>query len=205
MNYNKCKEATLHYKMEYYIKTETSYFGKVDANIDDLLLECIGEINGKLDEKPPVMVFGKPAVQHRNIGFFSNTSIGYYYSGQLSASKPLTSGLNQLLNLINIEFNSDFNGILVNEYPDGEHYIGKHSDDEKTLTNVGVVCISYGASRKFRIRDKLTNKIVMDIPTTSKEIWVMGGNFQNEFTHEVPVEKKVKDKRISFTFRKHLK
>jgi hypothetical protein len=112
LNYNKCQEATVYYTMEYYIKTETSYFGKVDADIDDLLLECIDEINGKLDET--------------------------------------------------------------------------------ALSNAGVVCISYGASRKFRIRDKLTGKIVMDIPTTSKEIWVMGGNFQKEFTHEVPVEKKLK-------------
>ena len=191
--------------MDYYIKTDKSYLGKIDADIDDLLSECVKEIKGKLDENPPIIVFGKPATQHRNIGFFSNESIGYHYAGQLAASKPLTTALNELLNLINIEFNSDFNGILINEYPDGEHYIGKHSDDESALTNAGVVCISYGASRKFRIRDKLTNKIVLDIPTTSKEIWVMGGNFQKEFTHEVPVEKKVKDKRISFTFRKHLK
>lgn len=191
--------------MEYYIKTEHSYLGKVDADIDDLLLECIGEIDGQLLVNPPITVFGKPATQHRNIGFFSNTSIGYYYSGQLAASKPLTTSLNELLNIINIEFNSDFNGILINEYPNGEHYIGKHSDDETALSNAGVVCISYGASRKFRIRDKLTNNIVMDVPTTSKEIWVMGGSFQKEFTHEVPIEKKIKDKRISFTFRKHLK
>ncbi len=204
LNYNKCQETIIHYIMEYYIKTDSSYLGKVDADIDELLLECVDEINGKLDEKPPIIIFGKPATQHRNIGFFSNTSIGYHYAGQLAASKPLTNALNQLLNLINIEFNTDFNGILINEYPDGEHYIGKHSDDETALSNAGVVCISYGASRKFRIRDKLTCEIVMDIPTTSREIWVMGGNFQKEFTHEVPVEKKVKDKRISFTFRKHL-
>lgn len=191
--------------MEYYIKTDKSYFGKIDADIDDLLLECIDDIKGKLDEKPPVVVFGKHAIQHRNIGFFSNTSIGYHYAGQLAASKPLTKSLNELLNLINIEFNSDFNGILINEYPDGEHYIGKHSDDETALSNVGVVCISYGASRKFRIRNKKTNEIIMDIPTTSTEIWVMGGDFQKEFTHEVPIEKKIKDKRFSFTFRKHLK
>jgi alkylated DNA repair dioxygenase AlkB len=191
--------------MEYYIKTEHSYLGKINIDIDDLLLECIGEISGKLDEKPPIMVFGKPAIQHRNIGFFSDESIGYHYAKQLAASKPLTRALNELLNLINIKFHSDFNGILINEYPDGEHYIGKHSDDETALSKAGVVCISYGALRKFRIRDKLTNKIVMDIPTTSKEIWVMGGNFQKEFTHEVPIEKKIKDARISFTFSKHLK
>ena len=190
--------------MEYYIKTESSYFGKVDADIDDLLLECISDIKGKLDENPPIMIYGKQATQHRNIGFFSDASIGYHYAGQLAESKPLSNALNELLNLINGDFNTDFNGILVNEYPDGEHYIGKHSDDERALSNAGVVCISYGASRKFRIRDKLTNKIIMDIPTTSKEIWVMGGDFQKEFTHEVPIEKKIKDKRVSFTFRKHI-
>ena len=32
----------------------------------------------------------------------------------------------------------------------------------------------------------------------------MSGNFQKEFTHEIPVEKKIKEERISFTFRRHL-
>jgi alkylated DNA repair dioxygenase AlkB len=58
---------------------------------------------------------------------------------------------------------------------------------------------------KFRICDKATNNIVMDIPTNSNEILIMGGDFQKEFTHEVPVEKKITTARISFTFRKHLR
>jgi len=32
----------------------------------------------------------------------------------------------------------------------------------------------------------------------------MVGNFQKEFTHEIPIEKKVKGTRFSFTFRRHL-
>jgi len=32
----------------------------------------------------------------------------------------------------------------------------------------------------------------------------MGGRFQEEFTHEIPVEKKVKKERISFTFQNNL-
>ena len=32
----------------------------------------------------------------------------------------------------------------------------------------------------------------------------MAGEFQKEFTHEIPMEKKKKKARISFTFRKHL-
>lgn len=189
--------------MDYYIKTEHSYLGKIDVDIDELLVNCISEIEGKLEIEPSIRVFGRVCSQRRNVGFFSDTSVGYYFSGQLSASKPMTLHLQELLNFVNEQFNTDFNGILINEYLNGEHYIGKHSDNEKALTNVGVVCISYGASRKFRIRNKLTNEIEMDIPTTSKEMWIMGGNFQQEFTHEIPIEKKVKHKRISFTFRKH--
>ena len=32
----------------------------------------------------------------------------------------------------------------------------------------------------------------------------MKGEFQKEFTHEIPVQKKVKNCRYSLTFRKHL-
>jgi hypothetical protein len=32
----------------------------------------------------------------------------------------------------------------------------------------------------------------------------MGGDFQKEFTHEVPIEKKVREGRYSLTFRQHL-
>ena len=90
--------------MEYYLRTERSYFGKIDIDIDALLEQCVSEIEGKLEENPHIIVFGKLATQHRNIGFFSNESVGYHYAGQLSASKPLTGPLVELLHLINTEF-----------------------------------------------------------------------------------------------------
>jgi alkylated DNA repair dioxygenase AlkB len=43
----------------------------------------------------------------------------------------------------------------------------------------------------------------LDVPTNSGEMLIMGGDFQKEFTHEIPIEKKIKHPRISFTFRKH--
>ena len=48
-----------------------------------------------------------------------------------------------------------------------------------------------------------TKKIIIDIPTNSYELMHMGGKFQEEFTHEIPIQKKVKEERYSFTFRKH--
>jgi len=129
--------------------------------------------------------------------------MGYRYSGQLAKSIPLTPNIEVLLNYINSGLSSDFNGILVNKYADGNDYISKHSDDEKGLSQDGVVALSYGAVRKFRIRNKQTGDIVSDIPTNQGELLIMGGDFQKEFTHEIPIEKKVNQTRYSFTFRKH--
>lgn len=190
--------------MKTVIQTDRSHFSAIEIDINDLLEECVGELKGKLVSRPPIVVYGKKCVQRRNIGFFSDESRGYTYSNQLMPSIRMTSALSRLMSLVNELFSADFNGILVNQYENGEDYIGKHSDNETFLANVGVVCVSYGASRIFRIRDKVTGKIVMDAHTTSDEIWIMGGDFQKEFTHEIPIEKKVKHPRISFTFRKHL-
>ena len=78
----------------------------------------------------------------------------------------MTTSLLALLAQINDFFGTEYNGILVNKYKTGEDYISAHSDDEKCLNDVGVVAISYGATRKFRIRDKRTKKIVRDFALT---------------------------------------
>ena len=185
------------------IESDKSYLSISSFTKTKLLDNCVKDIDTKLFENPEIIVYGKKCNQHRSIGFFSNSSIGYYYSGKLMSSQKLTKSLEELLEYINKEFNVTFNGILVNQYNTGLDYISRHSDNESNLSDIGVVCNSYGVTRKFRIRDKNTNKIIMDIPTKSYEIINMAGNFQKEFTHEIPIEKKIKEKRISFTFRYH--
>ena len=187
------------------IKTDKSFLSTCSLEDQQLLPRCISEIAGLLHINPPFICFGKPAIQHRGVGFFSNTSAGYSYSRQFSKSKPLSKSLETLLQIVNQLFKADFNGILVNKYMDGNDYISAHCDDEDELSNVGVVSISYGAIRNFRIRDKQTRKIIENIPTQPNVFIQMGGDFQKEFTHEIPIQKKIKDIRWSFTFRKHNK
>ena len=189
------------------IKTEKSFLNVYNTSeeYNDLMGLCIAEIIDKLLENPKIIINGKSAIQHRSIGFFSNDSVGYYYSGQLAKSQLLSDNLSILLDKINAKFDAKFNGILVNKYINGNDYIGAHSDDETSLDKCGVVCISYGAVRKFRIKNKITKKTIVDIPTISNNILHMGGDFQKEFTHEIPIEKKIKEVRYSFTFRKHNK
>ena len=187
------------------IQTEKSSLKTIIHYYKKLIEKCIAEIEDKLDIDPEIFVYGKKCHQHRNVGFFSNKSIGYNYSKKLQLSKPLTNSLDILLNSINEKFNSDFNGILINKYKDGCDSIGAHSDDEEGLSNVGVLSISYGSTRNFRIRDKKTKKIICNLNTNNEEIIIMDGDFQKEFLHEIPAQKKIKEPRYSFTFRKHLK
>lgn len=190
--------------MQSLIKTDSSFLNVyVCDEYSEIIKKCIEEVKNELLVKPPIELYGKTVYQQRSIGFFSNESIGYYYSGQLAKSKLLQPNITHLMNIINTRFNTQYNGILVNKYDDGNNYISDHSDDEKNLDKEGVIAISYGAVRKFRIRDKLTKKIIMDIPTISNSIIHMGGNFQKEYTHGIPVEKKVQGERYSLTFRKH--
>jgi alkylated DNA repair dioxygenase AlkB len=190
--------------IQYLIKTEKSFLNVISyEKYSELIAKCIDEVKDELLVKPPIILYGKTVHQQRDIGFFSDNSIGYYYSKQLAKSKPLTPHLNTLMNIVNSEFYTEYNGILVNRYEGGNNYICDHSDDEKNLDKGGVIAISYGEVRKFRIRDKNTKKIVMDIPTTSNSIIHMGGDFQKEFTHGIPIEKKIQGIRYSFTFRKH--
>jgi alkylated DNA repair dioxygenase AlkB len=170
----------------------------------ELLEQCVSYVEPQLEERPEIIIYGKPCKQHRNVGFFSDESIGYKYSKKLMASKPLSPLLTGLLASINKMLGTQFNGILVNKYLDGNDYIGAHSDDETGLDGIGVVAISYGSERIFRIRNKNDKTIVCDEPTTHCGILHMGGNFQKVYTHEIPMQKKIKESRISFTFRKHI-
>ena len=169
----------------------------------ELLEKCIIDIEPQLELKPEIIIFGKKCKQQRNIGFFSDKSKGYKYSNKMMESKPLTQSNRELLDIVNNEFGTQFNGILVNKYMDGNDYISAHSDDETGIDLIGVISISYGAERIFRIRKKDTKHIVYDELTTHCSILHMGGNFQKLYTHEIPIQKKIKEPRISFTFRKH--
>lgn len=184
---------------------KTAFLDKGIFTNEKLLKNCILEIESELKERPEIIIFGKKCNQQRNVGFFSNESVGYKYSNKIMESKSLSKSMNELLSIINNTMNVEFNGILVNKYIDGNDYISPHSDDEKELDKNGVISISYGAERKFRIRNKKTKDIVLDEITTHCCILHMGGNFQELYTHEIPIEKKIKNERISFTFRKHNK
>lgn len=166
---------------------------------------------------PKGKIFGKEITFHRAIGFFSDESVGYRFSGQVIKTGELTPKLKEILDKVNTDFSKEYNGILVNIYYSGEDYISAHSDDEKELRNSDVIAISFGQSRTFRVRpkdrilqvegekSKRHKTPVYDIPTENGQLLIMKGDFQREFTHEIPPEKGKDGVRISLTFRYHSK
>lgn len=187
-----------------HLKTNNSQLLSIPIDFENLIDICVNETKHQLLIRPEITLFGKKCTQPRDVAFYSDVSIGYKYSGQIMKSLPLSPALRELLDIVNNLLESDFNGILINSYKNGNDSIGRHCDDESGLSNIGVACISHGASRKFRIRNKFNGNNVIDIMTDSRYMLVMQGDFQNEFTHEIPKEKKIKTERVSFTFRRHL-
>lgn len=167
-----------------------------------LVRQCAEEVDSRLEHHPPIRVFGRECRQRRDVGFFSDTSIGYRYSSQIMKAQPLTGSMPALLDYVNQHYKTRFNGILVNAYEPTDS-IGDHSDDEKGIDQKGVVCISFGAERILRIRNKATKKLVKDIPLPAYSMIHMGGAFQQEFTHGIPIQSRSTGRRISFTFRNH--
>ena len=90
------------------IKTDNSFLTVQPYSSIELLEDCVKDVESKLLVKPKIYIYGKEATQHRNIGFFSDESIGYRYSNQLAKSQALTQVLKKLLDEVN-EFYFDPN------------------------------------------------------------------------------------------------
>lgn len=63
----------------------TAWLDKGDFINKELLENCITDIETQLEERPEIIIFGKKCKQQRNVGFFSDESIGYKYSKKMMA------------------------------------------------------------------------------------------------------------------------
>ena len=196
------------------IDEDNSWLIKVDNFLGKADSDTLFEYCKKLDliVEPRV----KTGVCHRCVGFYSYTSIGYKFSGQIMKSKPLPQKLKEIQEKVgnycktNLNTNTVGNSTLINYYRDGTDYIGVHSDSEADLYKHLICAISLGGSRKFRIKRKngvqFDGKNFMDVITGHGQLIIMAGDFQDHFTHEVPAGKTTDNpERVSLTFRHHYK
>ena len=129
----------------------------------------------------------------------------YAFSGTVNKALPFHPIILKYVNWANEQTKNEkgeFNMALLNWYENGDHYIGHHSDDEKQLIRKSsIYCFSFGASRDFVLKNKITKENTK-VELHNNSLIIMGGKCQKTHTHTLPKRKKVNEKRISITLRK---
>jgi alkylated DNA repair dioxygenase AlkB len=171
-------------------------------NPDQLFEAC-----KKLDFLNHPKIEGTVSRCKRNIGVYSNTAKGYHLSKQsnyILPSKPLPDFLSDLLQEINEYFQEDFNLLLINEYQNHKDSIGPHYDDPYGNGYHGIVTISLGATRTYRLTSRENSADTIDYKMEHGDVLIMSNIFQDLYEHSIPEEKEPCGLRISITTRRIL-
>jgi len=95
-----------------------------------------------------------------------------------------------------------YNAVLCNLYRNGNDSVGLHADAEPEMGPV-IASVSLGAERLFRLK-RLNGSVVFAERLPHGSLFIMAGQTQKNFKHEVPKEPDVEQPRINLTFR-HIK
>jgi hypothetical protein len=163
---------------------------------------------------------GKAGKRRRGEGFFfsKNADIRKYKFGGTAVEGTLMyDAMEQLLEAINkMVPGEEFTAGFVMHYRDTEDELGYHADrDVNPSTQVGVVAVSVGQSRKFKVQPSKGSTIKpISIDTKHGETLVMyGKGFQEKAIHAVkkavvgpknPKHVQGIEGRYSITFRRHM-
>ena len=93
-----------------------------------------------------------------------------------------------------------YNAVLCNLYRDGNDSVGLHADAEPEMGPV-IASISLGAGRLFKLKRE-NGSIAFSERLPHGSLFVMAGDTQKHFKHEVPKEPGVTQPRINLTFRR---
>lgn len=126
----------------------------------------------------------------------------YDYSGLVFTPLPWTPLLTELRALAEDAAETRFNALIVQLYRDGHDGVNWHADDSPAMgTDPTIASLSFGATRRFAIRDRQTRTPRLDLELHSGDLVIMRGDLQHTHQHRVPREPQVTAPRINLTFR----
>lgn len=154
-------------------------------------------------ERPQLAMFGNIVPEPRESAWHSDVTT-YAYSGVERVAHPMSPLLRQLAEQCSAVTQTDFNGVLVNYYKDGNDHLGWHADNE--IVNgpePTIASISLGAERRFDFRHNQTGEVVK-VLLPHGSLLVMSGLSQTCWQHRIPKETHLTQSRINLTFRRVL-
>lgn len=177
------------------------YYGKIfsSAQANNYLQYLLEEIPWQHDE---AFVFGNKILTKRKVAWYGDEGFRYTYSGATKHAIPWSKTLLGLKNIIEEKSGAIYNSCLMNLYHNGEEGVGWHSDDEKSLTeNAAIASLSFGAERKFSFRHKSLDK-KLSVLLEHGSLLIMQDEIQKFWKHAILKSTKIKEPRVSLTFRK---
>ena len=148
----------------------------------------------------PIKIFGKSVLQPRLTAYYGTKA--YTYSQVTMQPLPWNAPLLQIKQKIEPLVDTQFNGVLLNLYRDGQDYMGWHSDDEKDLAKgAAIASLSLGETRRFIFRRRDDRQVKFELNLSDGDFLVMGGDTQKFWQHQVPKMAKSTQPRINLTFR----
>ena len=162
------------------------------------------------ETKSKIIINGKELEISRKIIGYGDKNIcdsnNEYHIRSWENKDIISKILKNIRHMIEIFTGKKFNFVLINRYENGMQSIGFHRDKEKCLGNEpDIIGISLGADRLFRF--KCENFLPEKIPKNFELILEHGSLLaiyhptNKYWMHSVPISTKVKDIRISLTFR----
>lgn len=176
------------------------YFGSIFSSLEiqefkKILLEEIAWENDQ------IRMFGKEIVTKRKVAWYGDQPFIYRYSNSSKTALPFTSTLNRIRHSIESISGENYNSCLLNLYHNGEESMGWHSDNEKELKKHGAIAsVSFGAARRFCFKHRNTQE-KKEIELENGSLLVMKGTVQENWLHQLPPARRIRENRINLTFR----
>ena len=154
-------------------------------------------------QQDDITVFGKTYAQPRLTALYGESEKPYSYSNITMVPKKFTDALKELKKRIENYSGHTFSSVLLNLYRDGNDSNGWHADNEKELgENPVIASLSLGAERKFNIKHRRLKEQRHQLILQHGSLFLMQGEMQHHWLHQIPKTKKMVGPRINLTFRK---
>lgn len=150
-----------------------------------------------------ITLYGKTHLVPRLQAWYGAPTTNYAYSGIALRPLPMTATLETIKKSVQAATGEEFNCVLANLYRTGSDYAAYHSDDERELgRNPTIASVSFGASRKFRLKHKFDKGMATtDIDLEDGSLLLMKGATQHNYKHMLVKTAKPVHERINLTFR----
>jgi alkylated DNA repair dioxygenase AlkB len=126
--------------------------------------------------------------------------VGYRYSGVEHPPKSLPPRVAAILDRIEAVTGLRFNSALLNLYRDGRDSVSWHRDDDYLHGGQpDIASVSFGATRRFRMRDADHRTAEMDLEAGS--LLLVTGDALARWWHCVPKTSRAVGPRVNLTFR----